>query len=94
MNDFQIYNKKHSKLSLYKNDYQKSKMKNLPQGLKNIFITNPNGLEISSQYGNYQYSKKNILDENYNFKHITYNNSNNKNLFYKSLLIFTNPFVF
>ena len=80
MNEFQIHNKKYSKVSLHKNDYQKYKMKSLPQGLKNIFIANPNGLEISSQFGNYHYSKKNMFDENYNFRHITYNNSNNKNL--------------
>ena len=80
MNDFQIYTKKYSKLSLYKNDLQKAKMKHLPQGLKNIIITNSNGLDISSQYGNYQNSKKNMLEDNFNYKHITYNNSNNKNL--------------
>ena len=81
MNDFQIYNKKYSKLSLHKNDNSKLKMKNIPHGLKNIIITNSNGLEISSQYGNYYHnSKKNIIDDNYNFRHITYNNSNNKNL--------------
>jgi hypothetical protein len=56
-------------------------MKGVPHGLKNIIITNSNGLEISSQYGNYYHnSKKNIIDDNYNFRHITYNNSNNKNL--------------
>ena len=80
MNDFQIYTKKYSKLSLYKNDLQKAKMKHLPQGLKNIIITNSNGLDISSQFGNYQNSKKNMLEDNFNYKHITYNNSNNKNL--------------
>ena len=81
MNDFQIYNKKYSKLSLHKNEPPKAKMKNKPQGLKSILITNSNGLEISSLYGNYNhYSKKNIIEDNYNFRHITYNNSNNKNL--------------
>jgi hypothetical protein len=79
MNDIQIYPKKYSKLSLHKNDNTKLK-KNMQLGLKNMFITNSNGLEISSQYGNYyQNSKKNILEENYNFRHITNNNSNNKN---------------
>ena len=81
MNDFQIYNKKYSKLSLHKNDPSKVKMKNIPQGLKNILITNSNGLEISSLYGNYYHnSKKNIMEDNYNYRQITYNNSNNKNL--------------
>ena len=61
MNDFQIYNKKYSKLSLHKNDNAKVKMKNIPPGLKNIFFTNWNGLEISSQIGNY-YDKLNLLD--------------------------------
>ena len=80
MNDFQIYYKKYSKLSLQKNNNQKIKAKNIPQGLKGIFITNSNGLEISSQYGNFhRNSKKNMLEDNYNIKHITYNNSNNKN---------------
>ena len=80
MYDFQIHTKKYSKLSLHKKDNQKTKNKNLPQRLKNIFFTNSNGLEISSQYGNYQnfqYLKKNILDENSKSKHITYNNNNN-----------------
>ena len=80
MYDFQIHTKKYSKLSLHKKDNQKAKNKNLPQRLKNIFFTNSNGLEISSQFGNYQnfqYLKKNILDENSKSKHITYNNNNN-----------------
>ena len=80
MYDFQIHTKKYSKLSLHKKDNQKTKNKNLPQRLKNIFFTNSNGLEISSQFGNYQnfqYLKKNILDENSKSKHITYNNNNN-----------------
>ena len=82
MNNFQIYNQKYSKLSLNKNGNLKLKSKNLPPGFKNIFITNSNGLEISSQIGNfYHYSKKNILEENNNIRHITHNNSsNNKNL--------------
>ena len=83
MNDFQIYNKKFSKLSLQKNNNPKLKTKNMPQGLKSILITNSNGLEISSQYANfYRNSKKNMMEDNYNVKHITYNNSNNntKNL--------------
>jgi len=80
MYDFQIHTKKYSKLSLHKKDNQKTKNKNLPQRLKNIFFTNSNGLEISSQYGNYQnfqYLKKNILDENSKSKQITYSNNNN-----------------
>ena len=81
MNNFQIYNQKYAKISLHKNGNMKLKSKNFPPGLKNIFITNSNGLEISSQIGNfYHYSKKNILDENNNIRHITHNNSNNKNL--------------
>ena len=83
MNDFQIYNRKYSKLSLQKNNNPKLKTKNMPQGLKSILITNSNGLEISSQYANfYRNSKKNMMEDNYNVKHITYNNSNNntKNL--------------
>ena len=82
MNNFQIYNQKYSKLSLNKNGNLKLKSKNLPPGFKNIFITNSNGMEISSQIGNfYHYSKKNILEENNNIRHITHNNSsNNKNL--------------
>ena len=82
MNDLQIHTKKYSKLSLHKKDNQKAKNINLPQRLKNIFFINQNGLEISSQYGNfqnYQYLKKKILDENSKSKNITYNN-NNKNL--------------
>lgn len=79
MNDFQNYNKKYSKLSLHKIDNTKVKTKNTQQGLKNM--TNSNGLEISTLYGNiYQNSKKNIVEENSNYKHITNNNSTNKNL--------------
>ena len=82
MNDFQIYNKPYSKLSLNKNGFSKVKSKNFPQDLKNILITNTNCLEISSLYGNfYHNSKKNTLDENYNINHINYNNiNNNKNI--------------
>ena len=81
MNDFQIYNKIYSKLSLHKNGNSKAKSKNFPTGLKSIYITNSNGLEISSQYGEFsKNSKKNMLEENYKIKHITYNNSHNKNL--------------
>ena len=58
MNDFQIYNKKYSKLYLHKNVPSKLKMKNIPQGLKSILITNSNGLEISSLYGNYFHNSK------------------------------------
>ena len=50
MNDFQIQNKKRSKLSLYRNNKSNNKPKNMPQGLKSILITNSNGLEISSQF--------------------------------------------
>ena len=82
MNDFQNLNKKRSKLSLYRNYKSNTKPKNMPQGLKSILITNSNGLEISSQFGNFlQFSKKNMLDENFSFKRITtnYNKNNNKN---------------
>ena len=81
MKDFQIYPKKNMKLSLHKYENPNVKMKYLPTGLKSIFITNGNGLEISSQYGNYyNSSKKNMLSDNIN-NHITYNNIiNNKNL--------------
>ena len=64
MNDFQIYNRKYSKLSLQKNNNPKLKTKNMPQGLKSILITNSNGLEISSQYANfYRNSKKNMMED-------------------------------
>ena len=78
MNDFQIYTNKYSKLSLHKNN-KKKKMRNLAPSLKNIFFNNQIGLEISSQYSNYQNPKNRKLDENSKYKHITYNN-NNKNL--------------
>ena len=78
MNDFQILNKNHSKLSLYRNYKSNTKPKNMPQGLKSILITNSNGLEISSQLGNFlRFSKKNMLDENYSFKRITTNYNKN-----------------
>ena len=82
MNDVQTVNKKSSKLSLYRNYKSNTKPKNMPQGLKSILITNSNGLEISSQFGNFlHFSKKNMLDDNFNFKRITtnYNKNNNKN---------------
>ena len=80
MNDFQIQNKKRSKLSLYRNNKSNNKPKNMPQGLKSILITNSNGLEISSQFGNFlHFSKKNMLDENFSFKRITTNYNKNKN---------------
>ena len=85
MNDFQNLSKKHSKLSLYRNYKSNAKPKNMPQGLKSILITNSNGLEISSQFGNFlHFSKKNMLDENFSFKRITtnYNKNNNKNTSY------------
>ena len=78
MNDFQILSKKRSKLSLYRNFKSNTKPKNMPQGLKSILITNSNGLEISSQFGNFlHFSKKNMLDENYSFKRITTNYNKN-----------------
>jgi len=80
MNDFQIYAKKYSKLSLHKN-LNKKKMRNLPTSLNNIFYNKQNGLEISSQYSKYQNFKNRKLDENFKNKHNTYN-SNNKNLSY------------
>ncbi len=58
MNDFQIYNKPYSKLSLNKNGFSKVKSKNFPQDLKNILITNTNCLEISSLYGNFYHNSK------------------------------------
>ena len=80
MNGFQIYTKPYSKFSLNKNGNTKVKSINFPQGIKSIFITNPNGLEISSNYGNfYHNSKKNMLDENYDINHFSYINSNNNN---------------
>ena len=67
MNDFHIFNKAYSKLSLYKNGNAKVKTNNFSNGIKNMFITNSNGLDISSQYGNFvNNSKKNILNENFN----------------------------
>ena len=78
MNDFQVLSKKRSKLSLYRNFKSNTKPKNMPQGLKSILITNSNGLEISSQFGNFlHFSKKNMLDENYSFKRITTNYNKN-----------------
>ena len=78
MNDFHIFNKAYSKLSLYKNGNAKVKTNNFSNGIKNMLITNSNGLDISSQYGNFvNNSKKNILNENFNFNHINYNNINN-----------------
>ena len=78
MNDFKILNKNYSKLSLYRNYKSNTKPKNMPQGLKSILITNSNGLEISSQLGNFlHFSKKNMLDENYSFKRITTNYNKN-----------------
>ena len=83
MNDFQIYNKPFSKITLQKSIYSKVKSNNFQKGFKNIIIPNSNYSEKSSQYGNYYYnSKKNILDENNNNNHITYNSYNNKNLFF------------
>ena len=83
MNDFQILNKKHPKLSLYRNYKSNNKPKNMPQGLKSILITNSNGLEISSQFGNFlHFSKKNMLDENFSFKRLTTNYNKNKNTSY------------
>ena len=83
MNDFQIQNKKRSKLSLYRNNKSNNKPKNMPQGLKSILITNSNGLEISSQFGNFlHFSKKNMLDENFSFKRLTTNYNKNKNTSY------------
>ena len=81
MNDFHIYNKAYSKLSLYKNGNNKLKTKNFTNGIKNVFIANSNALDISSQYGNFvNNSKKNIFNENFNFNHKNYNNiSNNHN---------------
>ena len=80
MNDFQIYSKPYSKFSLNKNGNSKVKSINFPQGIKSIFITNPNGLDISSNYGNiYHNSKKNIIYENYDINHISYINSNDNN---------------
>ena len=82
MNEFQNLSKKHSKVSLYRNYKSNAKPKNMPQGLKSILITNSNGLEISSQFGNFlHFSKKNMLDDNFSFKRITtnYNKNNNKN---------------
>ena len=64
MNDFQIYPKKYSKLSLHKNDNTKLKKK-MQLGLKNIFITSSNGLEISSQYGNYYQNYDGNYYQNY-----------------------------
>ncbi len=59
MNEFQNLSKKHSKVSLYRNYKSNTKQKNMPQGLKSILITNSNGLEISSQFGNFlHFSKK------------------------------------
>ena len=82
MNDFQILSKNHSKLSLYRNYKSNTKPKNMPQGLKSILITNSNGLEISSQLGNFlHFSKKNMLDENYSFKRITTNYNKNATSF-------------
>ena len=78
MNDFQILSKNHSKLSLYRNYKSNTKPKNMPQGLKSILITNSNGLEISSQFGNFlHFSKKNMLDDNFSFKRITTNYNKN-----------------
>ena len=58
MNDFQLHNKIYSKLSLHKNGIAKLKSKNFPPGLKSIYITNSNGLEISSQYGDFSKNSK------------------------------------
>ena len=92
MNDFQLHNKIYSKLSLHKNGIAKLKSKNFPPGLKSIYITNSNGLEISSQYGDFsKNSKKNMLEENYKIKQITYNNSHNKNLSFPINSITTKP---
>ena len=80
MNDFQIYNKKYSKLSLHKNDRKNIKMKNIPPMLKEIFNSNSNSIENHSHYGNYnQNSKKYFIDENMNIKN-SKSNINSQNL--------------
>ena len=80
MNDFQIFNKKYSKLSLHKNDNKKVQMKNIPPIFKDIFHTNSNNFENHSLFGKYnQNTKKNSLDENFNVKN-SRSNINSKNL--------------
>jgi len=73
--------KKNSKLSLHKNGNMKVKSNNFPPGLISKYIKNLNNLEISSQYANFNHnSRKNIPEDNPYIRHITHNNSNNKNL--------------